>query len=245
MRLPKRIKPCPIKEAIIEIRFDTNLPSEAVFGVVYNELKDRYSNLEKLPILQLPEVVRNSDSNLTYLPHYKLTKHPFTLQLGSKVVSLSISEPYSEWDDLVKESLEVFDKLNILSFIENVTRFAIRYINFFENTDMFSNINLAISPKNQLSDMPIVSNQMTFRTVVKDENFCTILLISNNTEVIQVKEKTKSIGSIIDLDTYILNIDGNFFSKAKDLLLEAHLVEKNLFFSLLKEEFINKLNPEY
>ncbi|KAF0249423.1 MAG: hypothetical protein FD167_1179, partial [bacterium] len=210
-----------------------------------NTLKDRYSNLEKLPILQLPEVVRNSDPTLTHLPHYKLSKYPFTLQIGSKVIALSIEESYSEWDDLVKESRYLFNILNTLKFIEKVSRFAIRYINFFENMDIFQQINLSISPENPLDNIAVISDQMSFRTLVKDKKFHTNLLISNNIEMVKIKENSKMNGSIIDLDTYLLNIEGEFFSKADELLLEAHSVEKTLFFSLLKEEFINTLNPEY
>jgi uncharacterized protein (TIGR04255 family) len=34
--MPIKITPCPIVEAIIEIRFTTMLPSEAIFGIIYN-----------------------------------------------------------------------------------------------------------------------------------------------------------------------------------------------------------------
>lgn len=51
MELPKKIDPCPIVDAIIEIRFSTNIHPSAVFGVIYNEFKDKYPTVEKLPIL--------------------------------------------------------------------------------------------------------------------------------------------------------------------------------------------------
>ena len=71
MRLPKALDPSPIKEAVVEIRFETPLPSEAVFGVVYNAIHDGYPELEKLPILQVPEAVRAADPNLMFQPHYR------------------------------------------------------------------------------------------------------------------------------------------------------------------------------
>jgi uncharacterized protein (TIGR04255 family) len=69
MKLPKKISPCPIVEAIIEIRFDASLPGDAIFGIIYNMLKDEYTNLEKLPILELPDAIRTTDPNLMYSPH--------------------------------------------------------------------------------------------------------------------------------------------------------------------------------
>ena len=35
IRLPEKINPCPILEAIVEIRFDSKVPHEAIFGIIY------------------------------------------------------------------------------------------------------------------------------------------------------------------------------------------------------------------
>jgi len=59
MKIPKKIDPCPIVEAIVEIRFDSNLPGDAIFGVIYNQFKEDYPKFTKLPILQLPEAIRS------------------------------------------------------------------------------------------------------------------------------------------------------------------------------------------
>ncbi|KJR40515.1 hypothetical protein MCHI_003591, partial [Candidatus Magnetoovum chiemensis] len=48
MALPKKITPCPIIEAIVEIRFSTDLLSDVIIGIVYKSLKDKYPRLNKL-----------------------------------------------------------------------------------------------------------------------------------------------------------------------------------------------------
>ncbi len=45
----------------------------AIFGVFFNALKDKYNKVEELPILQLPEQLRNQDPNLTHKPLYKIS----------------------------------------------------------------------------------------------------------------------------------------------------------------------------
>jgi len=37
--LPKSIETCPIIEAIFEIRFESTVPGDAIFGIIYNEFK--------------------------------------------------------------------------------------------------------------------------------------------------------------------------------------------------------------
>jgi len=41
-RLPVSINPCPIAEAIFEVRFETTYPGDAIFGIIYNPFKDEF-----------------------------------------------------------------------------------------------------------------------------------------------------------------------------------------------------------
>jgi uncharacterized protein (TIGR04255 family) len=69
IQLPKKISPCPITEAIVELRFESDIPNDAVFGIVYQDFKTDYPVLEDLPILQLPESIRKQDKALHYKPY--------------------------------------------------------------------------------------------------------------------------------------------------------------------------------
>ena len=70
MQIPKKITPCPILEAIVEIRFEPEEPDDAIFGIIYNQFKKSFPEIEKLPILQIPDQFRSKDPNLIYKPHY-------------------------------------------------------------------------------------------------------------------------------------------------------------------------------
>jgi uncharacterized protein (TIGR04255 family) len=65
----------------------------------------------------------------------------------------------------------------------------------------------------------------------------------NNAKV-TVKNAEKS-GSIIDIDTYFQQDQGLDPSNIETLLEDGHLEEKTLFFKLLKDAFLQRLNPEY
>jgi uncharacterized protein (TIGR04255 family) len=69
------------------------------------------------------------------------------------------------------------------------------------------------------------------------------LQVANKANVL-VGEKQK-VGSIIDIDTSISDFSVDIFSMSPELVDAAHSEEKQLFFSLLKEDFLESLNPEY
>lgn len=53
--VPSRIFPCPIKEAMVELRFDSNLPaSDMIAGVLYTKFKDIFPRVQNLPAHNLP-----------------------------------------------------------------------------------------------------------------------------------------------------------------------------------------------
>ena len=85
MDIPKKITPCPIIESILEIRFNTKIPSEAIFGMVYSRIQGRFfPNMEKLPILQIPDQLRSNDPNLMFRPTHKLYKDNLLISDRSK-----------------------------------------------------------------------------------------------------------------------------------------------------------------
>jgi len=238
MKIPQKITPCPIIEAVVEIRFKSKLPSDAIFGIIYNEFKNDYKTLQKLPILQLPEEVRSKDPNLKYQPYYKLITDNFILQIGPHILSLVNIGSYVGWQKFFEKIIETFSRINKLAIISKINRLGIRYINFFE-LNIFEKINL----KFYLSDNTFSAQQITFKSTINTGKFLSNLQILNN-GIITVNNLQKT-GSVIDIDTYTQNENKDIFSTLTNLLNEGHLEEKKLFFTLLTDSFLKNLNPEY
>jgi len=236
-RLPKKISPCPILECIVEFRFDSSFPYDAIFGVIYNQFKNEYPDLQELPILQLPEAVRKRDPMLKYKPYYKLTSEDkkFLFQIGARVFSLINLNPYDGWAIFSERLKNLIERVKKLSIVNLYKRVGIRYINGFY-FNIFKKINLSIIlGKDILTDL-----NSTVRIEVPSDQFISTLQVINNAQI--KKADMTSKGSIIDIDTYIENPKNNIIK----IVEQGHLEEKKLFFTLLKEEFINKeLNPEY
>lgn len=238
--IPNKVSPCPLLESNVEIRFEPNIPSEAVFGVIYQVFKNEFNdNLLKLPILQLPEHVRISDPNLIYQPYYRLQKGNMVIQIGPKVLGISNIPEYIGWSsfrsNINKYVSDIFD----LKIFKQILRIGIRYVNFFD-VDIFEHINLKFT----MNDQHISSKQTSLRTSIQTGKFETTLNIANNVQTI--RRGTLATGSILDIDTYIDNPVQNNFSDIDVIINDAHNEEKKIFFKLLKSEFVTtKLNPTY
>ena len=234
--LPQKITPCPIKEAIVEIRFESEIPNDAVFGIFYKEFEADYPTVEELPILQLPEFVRKQEEALQHKPHYKLSNNNgFLFQVGPRVVSLISLDPYSGWSEFYGRLKGIVKRIGELDVVKSYTRIGIRYINHFE-INVFDVVTLQVAlPGHQLN------NYNTFiRSEIPTGAFKSTLKISNSVDTIE-NEKTNKC-SIIDIDVFIENSQEDI-----NVLIEnGHLEEKKLFFTLLKPEFVkSNLNPEY
>jgi uncharacterized protein (TIGR04255 family) len=233
-RVPKKITPCPIAEAVVELRFDAKAPSEAITGIVYEKLKDKYPEFNSLPITRLPLDIINSQPNLLFAPHYKFTNKDFILQLGPKCFSVICAKDYKGWDSYLKEIKWIFEVMNKLDVIEKPLGLGVRYINFFEKNDIFENIKIDLS----LAGNSLVKNVNTLQTEFDLESLHCVVRITNNSLLNGVTK-----GSSIDIDL-IADKNLNALNYEK-IIMSAHEIGKKIFFGILKDEFLKQFNPEY
>jgi len=240
LKLPKKITPCPIIESIIEIRFDSAIPPDAIFGVVYNSFNKVFPNKpENLPILQIPAQIRNNDPNLLYKPHYRLSNDTFLFLVGPKSISLINKGEYVGWSIFSPKIVECFQKIKEIQIIKNTKRFGLRYINFFEKLNIYNEMNLKLS----LNEDSLTGNKTVIRTSLPKGEFTSRLQISNDSKI--EHNDTKKHGSIIDIDLYLEEDGSSIIDRFDSILEDAHNREKEIFFSFFKEEFLKKFNPEY
>lgn len=244
MSLPLNIDPCPIIEAVVEIRFSTDIYDNAVFGIVYDQLTKRkkdYQDIEKLPILQLPDNVL-SEFEYKNKPHYKISNGKYNIQIGPNVLTVNSPIPYIGWSEFYSEIRDFCNILSDSNVVQNVNRLGIRYINFFD-IDMSENVNLSLIMDNSNYDF----TNTIIRTQITEKGFANILQIANGVKM-QRKQNgidTEITGSIIDIDTYKTYTDSGFFNIFENEISQGHIVEKEIFFSLLKANFIKQLQPKY
>ncbi len=237
LKLPRKISPCPIAEAVVEIRFDSATEADAIFGILYQQVKDKYPNpVEKLPILQLPEEFRSQDANLKRQPYYKLSRDNLSLSIGPKVFSISCYKDYIGWEEFSKVIEETFGIIDTLNIVTQVERFGLRYVNFFEEMDIFDNIVVQITK----NDQPMDCDGKYIRVKNRVDQITSTIQIANKAKL----RDRSDIGSIIDIDVSVKE-PVTFFENRTQLIENCHELEKKSFFELLTKNFLETLNPEY
>ena len=238
--LPSRIEKCPLIDALIEFRFEAAIAKSAVFGVIYNLIRNDYrGNVINLPILQIPEQIREVDPNLKFKPLYRIEGDKFIIQIGYDVLSISSKMPYVGWPEFSQHSLSLINKIIQEGIIKRVSRLGHRYINFFRG-DITNCLTMSFSMTEKY-----VSENLLIRTDVRDGNFMNTLQFANNANYRPNPNTSEIVGSLIDIDTSREYSDNFFIENREQEINMAHECEKKLFFSLLKPTFLETLNPTF
>lgn len=231
--IPTYLENSPLIDCVIELRFETDLVKSAVFGVIYNCIKETYPGIVyNLPISQLPEQLRVSDPNLKYKPMYRLENDKTILQIGSDVICVSSKMPYIGWNTFYDITVDITKKVMALGFIKRISRVGFRYINFIEG-DIKDLLKMSFKLDNN------TFNSLNIRTLINKNSFTNNLFFSNDAFLKQKR------GSVIDIDTSKEYNDNYFYDNIESELQNAHQCEKELFFSLLKEDLLQRFNPKY
>jgi uncharacterized protein (TIGR04255 family) len=249
-KLPVRINPCPIVEAVLEIRFVTGQAWSVLPGLLYTQLRDRYQPPRELDLAKFPEVFRDKEPTLRYQPLVQYTNAAFSVQLGPRVVSLSTKiNEYPGWTALEAEMVLLLQHLKECGFISEGERLGTRYINFFaENVFERVLLDVCIRP-----DQPSTAERRTktmthgetsVTTGFREGPFTCRLHVANNVIVGQQQGDPRR-GSVLDIDVGLGSLDFDPFVDGINRFSDAHHLEKQIFFGLLTPETLASLNPEY
>lgn len=230
MTRPARITPCPIINAVVEFRFNTSVPEDAILGMLFAQIKSKYNYFKKLPLADFPKEIRVNDPALQFNPYYLCEAGIYTLHVGPKVISLATNKNYPGWkENYFPELKSVLTYLKQAGIVGNFIRIGLRYIDFFE-IDIFDKINLSID----LQGSHLIALQKTFNAIFKNnEKFLNRVQVINN--IIAKIEGIEKNGSIIDTDTYIEDAQGFGFDGIEDIINHCHELSVNFFFDLLKK----------
>lgn len=243
VKLPKKITPSPIAEAVFEIRFTSDIPGNALCGIFYPIISKLFSGntIEELPIVQLPPVVRDNDPNLRFQPHYRVANGNYIFAFGPNSISFSCLTPYSGWTNWTGFFFPILEEIGKIDILQNVkiNRLGLRNINhisgnLLENTKTtFSMDNNSLAPFNT-----------QIHSEFDENGYLIILTMANG-----IKQPNKDIFSVFDIDC-VKTVNTTFTSFNNDviksgLLTDLHDTNKKIFFGLLKEDFLKTLNPIY
>lgn len=219
----------PIIETMLEIGLTYNFPAEAVVGILFSLLNDKYPNvqLKKSPIANIPEEIRNFDPNLKNKPIHQIVCKDGFIGLGDKILCIGISIPYSSWDKYTEFINNIWSLLKSKNIIKGVSYARLKYLNFFEE-NIYNRINLTIQ---------FGTEQINYiSTILKTEipcknNIVGGLQITNGVHVKNIALQLDADGSLIDIQTFTNNIS---IENLHDIVFLLHEQAENLFNKLIK-----------
>jgi len=246
-RLPTRLKQEPLVEALWEIRFTSEHPaaSELLTGIIFQQMKADFGKSDRLPVANMPREVRERDANLRYAPTVRLTGSRYTVGIGDQAIGLSSLRPYTGWKEFRAKIDELLSTIEQSGVIGKCKSFSIKYVDCIGSATNPSLDVLAINVG--IADRKFASEPMAIRTEFHEMGYLHILQIGLPAEVSVVATKETLRGVIMEVDTHCTadaEID-NFHHWISARLDGVHAANKTVFFSILSDDTIKRLEPIY
>lgn len=244
MLLPKRIEPNRIKDSLVEVRFTSKLPYEIYLGLIYKslEVNYKYTNRPQNPqkTINLPidgdreiKLSLGSGSSLFYNDFIK-----FEIQRGA--IIFNCFDKYVSWEIYKDEIIKVLRHLHNSNVVELYNRIGVRYISEYQDLDIKD-----ITKFEFTFGLPEVSSDnYSFKAEYIRYESRIIISLTSRLPVV-TSDAQKKIVTAIDIDVIKEKFDTSDLDNLIQVLEDAHEVEKMTFFSLLKDDFLQSLNPEY
>lgn len=240
MKIPKKIHPDRIKDAIIEIRYTSKLPFEILLGIFFGALDDTYiytGNL--LGEQQFPAPFPGSD--LTKGIKFSLGSQnlfhndKIKIQLQPNSVIFNCLNEYILWENYKAEIERVLSQLHATNTINQYNRIGVRYISEYPDCDLQDCIKFSFT-----FGMPnIQSETYQFRSEFVWDGFRVILNLSNNIPIIKqgdgVNLPIAAHVSLIDIDVISDGFIETHLDNLMERLIQAQMKEKKSFSICLRK----------
>ena len=187
----------------------------------------------------MPEEIRRGEPAFAYQPLVQFLSRHFLIQFGPRVVSL-VTKPnhYPGWAALEEEMTWLLGQLNKIGFVSEGERLGVRYINFFA-FDIFEKLLLELITGGRT----LAGAELSITTVLPRAPLTARLQVANSA-ILGTGDGARH-GSIIDVDVWLGSLDFELFQNGLEKFRESHQLEKQIFFGLLKSDFLATLNPVY
>jgi uncharacterized protein (TIGR04255 family) len=244
-KLPKKLTNCPLVETVLEMRFISQFPDDAVFGVVYNSLLPEFGHFisKGQPILQVPAEIREKDPSMRFQPYYQMTSDNLSIGIGPRSIIFSNRAPYKGWVGFKEFVQSALDLIFTTDAVQTVQRLSIRYINIFD-MPLFkaTKVNIFLG-KPDFNPAAVT----TLHTEIPQTDGSLLVFQLNNNVMVSVNGLSPKKSSMIDIDSIqVVNKTKLETKNEIDCIIsKLHENEKDAFFNLLSDDFLTSLSPVY
>jgi len=247
LRLPAKLAKEPLVDVTFEIRFSSHIPGSSVLpGLLFSKLAG-VSNIEPLPISQLPQQLREMDPNLHFSPLSKLIWGRFAILVGDRSLGVGCMMPYPGWAAFKRAIEEVVAVFYSSALISSIDRYSIKYVDFFETNDDMARALSHFNIDLRVGNHAVKAENSVVRVEIPRSPFLHAVQVMTNATVQIPPQKARS-GAVLDVDTLTVTAVSDlprFMTDLPRLLDDIHLANKQMFFECLSESGLSNLEPQY
>lgn len=226
MKIPKKLGNCTIENSLYVFEFTTPFNRQYIEDTILSKFAQNDRHFERYPLANEPS---NKDNSA--LSCY--TDHVFKFIVEDNRITFNIVDKYPQWAAMGSFIVEVITNFPSegLSFKSVTTR----YISRYENIPLFNNLNGEV----HLNAFNHIFGAELRYPLVYGQQIKGLVRITN-----LLPQGKNLFSSFADVEIHKELQNGNI-EDALTSCNEIHTLEKENFFKLLSEDFLNSLNPEY
>jgi uncharacterized protein (TIGR04255 family) len=248
LKLPRKITPDNIREAIVELRYETLLPFNVIPGIVFKIFDNTYTYTDR-PISTRPRqkhgaVAKNGELTIRIDNQVLIYNEKIIMYVQPNSFRFTCKNDYIGWQDFRDEIMKAVKLIQNDEIVAHWSRIGVRYISDYPGQDLrdCTKFNFTFGFPETRSETVGLRSEFAY------EDSRVILNLSNHVPL-QFTNQRGSVetitASVIDIDV-IRNIDSSYnMGRVMETMDQVHQQQKKLFFGLLTEDFLKSLQPEY
>lgn len=246
-KLPVKINPDRLVTAVVEIRYESSLEHEFCLGILHQVLIQEFTLVAKEgPKDEMASNVELNEVNALFRvstdPVYIDNNIKLSVRQGSFV--FNIYKGYPGWAAYLESLKKALSLIGSSGIEFNFQRVGIRFISQYEDLDLtdVTKFNFGFGfPENK-------SKNFSFRNEFDYKGSLAVISIGNYIGAVEKPEKGGKVKvpvSQIDIDCIQVIELNEVGDKLISVIDQGHYLQKEIFFNLLRPEFLDKLNPVY
>jgi uncharacterized protein (TIGR04255 family) len=245
-KLPSKLGKEPLIDVVCATQFQSALAGEGFLpGLLMQKLHGRQLSFETLAAGQLPQIVREGAPGFKDAPLMSIkVDNQFNLLIGSQWLAVGCQMPYSGWAKFKEIIFEAFGALKDAPFITQIDRHSLKYVDLMQHNgqESLAPFRLEID----IAGRKIKDQATQFRTELVEPPFLHAVTIISSV-VASPPNQPPLTGALLDVDTHRIETYSveDFLAALPTLLEEIHTANKALFFDILSNEGLSKLEPIY
>ncbi len=244
-KLPTKLGKEPLIDVVFELRFESNLPASTILpAVIFGNLAA--TSIESLPANAIPEVARNADPNMRYIPLIRIKWDRFYVLVGDRSLIVACEIPYPGWDIYKEAIISVLNIVHNSDVISSIQRFSMKYVDLIEINNLEDQVK-ALDISFSLGKHVLSGNVFQGRIEIEEDGYLKMLNVALGATATTPNMPTK-VGLALDIDIAV-KVENESFQKFIDGISEKlddiHEINKKTFFQCLRQETINSLDPTY